>query len=31
MIIGEAPGADEDRIGEPFVGKAGKLLNEMLF
>jgi uracil-DNA glycosylase family 4 len=30
MIIGEAPGADEDRIGEPFVGKAGLLLNEML-
>jgi uracil-DNA glycosylase family 4 len=30
MIIGEAPGADEDRVGEPFVGKAGKLLNEML-
>lgn len=31
MIIGEAPGADEDRQGEPFVGRAGKLLNEMLF
>jgi len=30
MIIGEAPGADEDRRGEPFVGKAGQLLNEML-
>jgi uracil-DNA glycosylase family 4 len=30
MIIGEAPGADEDRLGEPFVGKAGQLLNEML-
>jgi uracil-DNA glycosylase family 4 len=30
MIIGEAPGADEDRQGEPFVGKAGQLLNEML-
>jgi DNA polymerase len=30
MIIGEAPGADEDRQGEPFVGRAGKLLNEML-
>ena len=30
MIIGEAPGADEDRQGEPFVGKAGKLLNAML-
>jgi len=31
MIIGEAPGADEDRQGEPFVGRAGLLLNEMLF
>jgi DNA polymerase len=31
MIIGEAPGADEDRQGEPFVGRAGRLLNEMLF
>jgi uracil-DNA glycosylase len=30
MVIGEAPGVDEDRQGEPFVGKAGKLLNEML-
>jgi uracil-DNA glycosylase family 4 len=30
MIIGEAPGADEDRQGEPFVGRAGLLLNEML-
>lgn len=30
MLIGEAPGADEDRRGEPFVGRAGKLLNEML-
>jgi len=30
MIVGEAPGADEDRQGEPFVGKAGRLLNEML-
>jgi len=30
MVIGEAPGADEDRQGEPFVGKAGRLLNEML-
>jgi len=29
MIIGEAPGADEDRQGEPFVGKAGQLLNQM--
>ena len=31
MIIGEAPGADEDRQGEPFVGRAGQLLDEMLF
>jgi len=31
LIIGEAPGADEDRQGEPFVGRAGKLLTEMLF
>ncbi|MGB5539329.1 MAG: uracil-DNA glycosylase [Gammaproteobacteria bacterium] len=31
MLIGEAPGADEDRQGEPFVGRAGQLLNEMLF
>ena len=30
LIIGEAPGADEDRQGEPFVGRAGKLLNAML-
>lgn len=30
MIIGEAPGADEDRQGEPFVGRAGLLLNAML-
>ena len=30
MIIGEAPGADEDIQGEPFVGKAGQLLNKML-
>jgi len=31
MIVGEAPGADEDRQGEPFVGRAGQLLNEMLY
>ena len=31
LIIGEAPGADEDRQGEPFVGRAGKLLDGMLF
>ncbi len=30
MIIGEAPGAEEDRQGEPFVGRAGQMLNEML-
>lgn len=30
MIIGEAPGRDEDLQGEPFVGRAGKLLNAML-
>lgn len=28
MFIGEGPGADEDKQGEPFVGKAGKLMNE---
>ncbi len=28
MLIGEAPGADEDRLGVPFVGRAGKLLDE---
>ena len=27
MLIGEGPGVDEDRLGEPFVGKAGKLMN----
>lgn len=30
MVVGEAPGADEDRQGEPFVGRAGQLLNQML-
>jgi len=30
MIIGEGPGADEDRIGRPFVGRAGQLLDKML-
>jgi len=30
MFIGEAPGADEDRQGEPFVGRAGQLLTSML-
>lgn len=31
MFVGEAPGADEDAQGEPFVGRAGQLLNAMLF
>ena len=30
VIIGEAPGADEDRTGEPFTGRAGQLLNKIL-
>lgn len=30
LVVGEAPGADEDRQGEPFVGRAGVLLNAML-
>ena len=30
MIIGEGPGADEDKQGEPFVGKAGQLMNKAL-
>jgi uracil-DNA glycosylase len=30
MLVGEGPGADEDRIGKPFVGKAGQLLDRML-
>lgn len=30
MVIGEAPGAEEDRRGEPFVGRAGRLLDAML-
>jgi uracil-DNA glycosylase len=30
MIIGEAPGAEEDRLGRPFVGRAGQLLDRML-
>ena len=28
MFIGEGPGADEDRLGEPFVGRAGKLMDK---
>jgi uracil-DNA glycosylase len=30
MLVGEAPGADEDRLGVPFVGRSGKLLTDML-
>ncbi|HEY1943340.1 MAG TPA: uracil-DNA glycosylase [Roseiarcus sp.] len=30
MLVGEAPGADEDRMGRPFVGRAGQLLDRML-
>lgn len=30
MLVGEAPGADEDRLGKPFVGKAGQLLTKAL-
>ena len=30
MFIGEAPGADEDRQGEPFVGRAGQMLNKII-
>lgn len=30
MVVGEGPGADEDAQGEPFVGRAGKLLDQML-
>ena len=30
LIIGEAPGAQEDLEGKPYVGKSGKLLNELL-
>jgi len=30
MLVGEAPGAEEDRLGEPFVGQAGRLLDSML-
>jgi len=31
MVIGEAPGEEDDKQGEPFAGRAGKLLDEMLF
>jgi uracil-DNA glycosylase len=30
MLVGEAPGAEEDALGEPFVGQAGRLLDQML-
>ena len=30
MFVGEAPGAEEDRQGLPFVGRAGQLLSELL-
>ncbi len=30
MIIGEGPGADEDRLGRPFVGRAGRLLDDII-
>lgn len=30
MLVGEAPGADEDRIGKPFMGRSGQLLDKML-
>jgi len=30
LLVGEAPGSEEDRLGEPFVGQAGKLLDNML-
>jgi DNA polymerase len=30
MLVGEGPGADEDRLGRPFVGQAGRLLDELL-
>jgi uracil-DNA glycosylase family 4 len=31
LLVGEGPGANEDAIGEPFVGRAGKLLDECLY
>lgn len=30
MLVGEGPGGDEDRLGRPFVGRAGQLLNKIL-
>ncbi len=31
VFVGEGPGAEEDRLGRPFVGRAGKLLDKMIF
>ena len=31
LLVGEAPGAEEDKLGEPFIGRAGKLLDKILF
>jgi len=31
LFIGEGPGAEEDRLGEPFVGRSGKLLDKLMF
>ena len=30
MLIGEAPGAEEDKLGVPFVGRSGQLLDDIL-
>ena len=30
MFVGEAPGASEDKLGRPFVGRAGKLLDKLI-
>ena len=30
MFVGEAPGAEEDRLARPFVGRSGKLLDKMI-
>ena len=30
MVVGEAPGSNEDKTGRPFAGRAGNLLNELL-
>lgn len=31
LFVGEAPGAEEDKLGEPFVGRSGKLLDKLMF